>query len=270
MNYYEGKAIVYGYLNDRQVVLKTKHTDLTDRERLGFVSSEQKKVSLPDPTEFINMVRFTVQSAFGLEPVTGNEKLIAKLWHADTTHPMQLFLKTYEKNSENSLLQEAAMKSLWSLLQQDEYLFLQYFSDNQFLPNIHGSCGHVYAMEYAPSTGVLESTIFQWSGVHAFTWAERADIARRLLDLVKSMEADYHEALYMCDVKGGNFGIANNGVVKPIDVDTVFFHSKLVQTFKDTTCSVNKDCDFFDCLGVCDKQKGRCTDSVLNNNLQVT
>ena len=270
LNYIEGKAIIFASWNSEQIILKTKHSELTERETLGFYAQGSETDLVPDVREFLNMLRSSVETSFGVVPIQEDRKLLSKLWHFDEEYTMDTLLQKGDPNASDRKLQKAIMKSIWSLSQQDEYLFLQYFSENQFLPDMLGSCGHVYAMEYAPSTEVLEPTLFQWSHTHAFTWPERVDIALKLLDVIRSSEADYKEPLHYCDVKGANFGISNKGVVKPIDVDTVFFHSKLLETFQYSVCTSDKDCNFFDCLGICDISTETCLKEIHNNNLQVS
>ena len=263
-----GKAIIFASWGDEQIILKTKHVQLSEGERLGYSAPGSDSDLVPHIQEFLNMLRSSVENNFGISPVQEERKLLSKLWHFNEECTMDTLLQRGDPNTDQRSLQKAMMKSIWSLTQQDEYLFLQYFSDNQFLPDILGTCGHLYAMEYAPSTEVLDPTLFQWS--HAFSWTERADVALKILDLVKSAEADYKEPLHYCDVKGANFGISNKGVVKPIDVDTVFFQSKLLETFQYSTCSTDRECNFFDCLGICDTETEMCQKVTHNNNLQVS
>ena len=99
---------------------------------------------------------------------------------------------------------------------------------------------------------------------------ERVKIALDLLNVIKSTQDDFGEVLYLCDVKGSNFGIGQDGRVKPIDTDTVFLQSKLESTMYNTGyCNRSDDCDFFDCLGKCDIFMHKCERKAYNNNLEV-
>lgn len=218
--------------------------------------------------DFINMVRDAIFDEYAFHEKKTDEELIQSLWTG--TEPVTDILLPGQLTELEASQQERVMWSLWSLIQQHEYLFLQYFSENQFLPYILGTCGHVYAMEYAPSTPVLDPDMFHVTGMSSFSWHQRVKVALELLDLMQSARDQFHEPLHFCDVKGSNFGIAQNGKVKPIDTDTVFFQSKLEQVLGGTeSCSTDADCSFFDCLGHCDVASSKCGTTILNNNLQV-
>ncbi|KAK2188924.1 hypothetical protein NP493_119g01024 [Ridgeia piscesae] len=170
-----------------------------------------------------------------------------------------------DHRSGSRLYQVIAMNTVWSLTQQSEYVQLQYFNKNKHLPQVLGTCGHFYAVEYAPS-GLLDPIFFDVTT--STNWRKRAHLALGVLDVLSSFEKDFPEPLYMCDIKGGQFGVARDGTVKVIDVDTVFLRSELEKQF-DRTCTGHTDCDFFDCQAWCDLTTQQCQKKILNNNLQV-
>ena len=162
------------------------------------------------------------------------------------------------------------MNSLWSLIQQDEYLIMKTQQNSKYFPRIYGTCGHIYVIEYLPPGDIL-SQGFPFNK-HATTWKERATVALALLNLVSSFENDFSEPLHLCDMKGENFGLsADQKVVKAIDTDMSFFNTKLGSEFVATgNCSAHSNCDFFDCKGWCVLPKNMCLGKRINNNLQVS
>ena len=90
------------------------------------------------------------------------------------------------------------MRSLWSLIQQNEYLFLRYFSDKNLVPLIRGTCGHVYAVESAPPTSILHPGAMHIARVSRDSWCDRARVAIGLLDLIAETESSFHEYLHLC------------------------------------------------------------------------
>ena len=48
-------------------------------------------------------------------------------------------------------------------------------------------------------------------------------MALAVLDLLDELESVFHEPLHLCDIKPEHFGISNQGRVKFLDMDTIFF-----------------------------------------------
>ncbi|PIK58599.1 Uncharacterized protein C18orf51 [Apostichopus japonicus] len=93
-----------------------------------------------------------------------------------------------------------------------------------------------------------------------------------LMNLVQQEEKYFAEAAeetHMCDVKAENFGVGDNLEVKVIDGDMIFSSSKMKSILEEEDCSKHSDCDFFDCEGICEVSKGRCTNRRRNFNIQV-
>ena len=43
---------------------------------------------------------------------------------------------------------EAAMKNLWALVQDNEYVLAKLFQSYELFPKVYGSCGGLYAVEH--------------------------------------------------------------------------------------------------------------------------
>ena len=268
LNYKEGKKTIFAQWNDKSVILKAKHLVPTEFEILGHIYG-QPELHIPSIEEYMQLIRSKISDEFGIHDTKSDEDVLFSLWTG--SEPVSDILLRADLTPTESAKQLRVMRSLWSLVQQNEYLFLQYFNDNPHLAQILGSCGHVYGMEYAPSTSVLEPDILHVTGVSQYSWHERVKIAFDLLNVLKSMQNDFHEPLHFCDVKGGNFGISQSGKVKPIDTDTVFFRSKIDEIMTNVeTCRTNADCDFFDCKGQCNVSQNKCHPKVMNDNFEVS
>ena len=161
------------------------------------------------------------------------------------------------------------MHSLWLALEEEEYITMKSLQFNHHIPQILGTCGPIYGMEYSPPGPILS---FRMSLLSSHKpWEERAIIALGLLDLIESFAdiGHVHKQLHLCDIKGENFGIGRDGVIKAIDVDMAFVEHKLGDELGYSSCTQHKDCDFFDCWGWCDYKNNKCTRLRRNNNLQV-
>lgn len=161
------------------------------------------------------------------------------------------------------------MENVWPLVQEQEYIMTILFEDRDVFPQLIGTCGTFYAVEYirpieTPTTVLaLSDSIPEWS--------KRVKLAVMILDLLQDLQTVFTEPFYLCDVKINHFGIPPGGQkLKFLDLDAVFPKSvlnKIINNNKE--CERNEDCDYFDCRSICSKNK-RCESSVANNNLQVS
>lgn len=253
-----GKQIAAAKWQNDIIILKSAKRFFHDFDVLGSFDRKSQAYILPSNEMFFMLLHGTVTSHLGKAvPETGS-KLLARMWPDNYRH----FL---DHRNNTTQYHAGAMNAVWSLTQQSEYVLLRYFNENKYLPRVLGTCGHFYAVEYAPS-GLMDPVLLDFTT--STTWRKRAQLALGILRVLSSFEKDFPEPLHMCDIKGGNFGVARDGTVKVIDVDTVFFRSDLESQF-DRNCTGHKDCDFFDCQAWCDVTTQQCQKKVLNNNLQV-
>jgi hypothetical protein len=157
----------------------------------------------------------------------------------------------------------ADMRSLWELLQQEEFIKLQLLQDMKHVPRVYGFCGVFYAVEKVKS---LEDYINIFK--RPKPWSKRVHVALELLDLVREFKKTSLGKLDHCDVQPGNFGVSENGTVVALDIDTVFTAPQMKVYMAQGNCSRNIDCTFFDCMSICDKRSKLCTSRVISNNLQ--
>ena len=241
-------------------VLKAKKKSLYDFDSIAYPGPNG-----PEPPPFDMMKRMTrdaVRLNMNVQLTQGEEdELVNKMW----TRDLSKFVQRNAKDPERLL---GAYQSYYSLIQQDEYLFVKYFQNSKHIPQIYGSCGHFYAMEYLPPGKLLSPKIVKDKEFFSF-WKDRAEIALSLLDLVESFQSDFHHELHICDVKGENFGQGEDGLVKLIDTDAAFFEPKLKELLENEVCDSHSDCDFFDCKGYCDPKRQMCLNLRINSNLQV-
>lgn len=153
-----------------------------------------------------------------------------------------------------------------SLLVQDEYVFTKMFAGPVFVPNLYGSCGHFYAVEYTPSKSMIGSKFSKISH-----WKERARVALAIFHIVDSLDTMFVEPLEFCDIKESNFGTAPGayGSLKIIDSDMIWFESVLHADLVQCYCTKDEDCDINDCHGSCNLITNQCRPYRKNNNLQV-
>ena len=248
-----GKQVASAKWQNNSIVLKSTTRFFHDFRLIVSFDHETREYISPSDETFYMLLHDAVASSLGITVTETGKELVARMWTSNS----------FIHKSNFPIDRVTVMNAIWSLTQQNEYNLLQYFRNNKHLPRVLGTCGHVYAVESAPP-GLLDPSLFDTT-----TWLERVRLVIGILDLVSSFEKDFKEKLHMCDIKRDNFGIAKNGRVKVIDVDTVFFLGELLNQFTGT-CTRHEDCDFFDCQALCDVDRHQCTKKVLNNNLQVS
>ena len=161
----------------------------------------------------------------------------------------------------------------WSLLETDEFILLSILNGISAMPDIYGTCGNMYAMQYATSQPFLP---WHLSIVDNRTWHFRAQLAIALIEMVYSIEITPYGTLYLCDVQESNFGIVSRPdthelVAKAIDVDISWFEDSMkssVEFEKDKKCQFS-DCDFISCHVPCNTLTHTCDGRLWSNNLQV-
>ncbi|XP_013392830.1 protein FAM69C-like [Lingula anatina] len=261
-NYREGKKILIMNWKGKKAVLKSKYAFKHDYDGLLFGEDVNKDLDLP-VSEFLKMAQESIVYNIG-HKMERNLQMLTDVWSLDFKDYINV------PKSSHRHPKKTAMEDLWALIQQQEYLFMKIFQDkSKHIPRIYGTCGHAYLMEHTPPGEFLDNDVPRVPMAKKETWKKRAKIALGLLDLLQSFQNDLPEEFNMCDIKGENFGLAEDETVKAIDVDMAFLDSKLgMELLSVGNCTAHKDCDFFDCKGWCDLSEGQCTRNRINNNLQ--
>ena len=159
----------------------------------------------------------------------------------------------------------------WSLLETDEFVLLSLLRGLSAVPDLYGACGNMYAAQYASSQPFLDRELAVFDDR---SWTLRARLAIALLEMVASLESTPHGTLYLCDVKGPNFGVVKAGpnhfTAKVVDLDLSWFEgsSNHFDYHRHGRCSSDSECTFVDCYIACSSQ-GTCSGHVISNNLQV-
>ncbi|KAG5900424.1 hypothetical protein JTB14_029310 [Gonioctena quinquepunctata] len=167
----------------------------------------------------------------------------------------------------NKLKRQKEMDNLWPLLQDNEYILSALFTDKDVFPQLLGTCGPYFAVEYLEPVPDLSSLMTVSDSRE--NWGKRLRVAVQILDLLEDLENGFREPFHLCDIKMQHFGSIKDGTkLKFIDLDGVFPKSVVDSIIKEVKyCKNDEDCDFFDCRSKC--KDNRCLNLVVNNNLQV-
>ena len=265
-NYRGGKKVLYMDCMDcelglnTRVVLKTKD-ELAKREFMYLPKGQNGELNQQWQKAAHEILRSNVKYNFAID-LSHIEDIFSYLWGEN--------VGKYAKSTRFPKVQNITIaQTVYALTRQLEYTFYLLHKDKSFVPKIYGTCGPAYLLEYTPAISEYESGLPSLSWLFTQSFRDRAKIAIELLKLLKTIDNDLHQPLHLCDVKGDNFGIRDNGEITLIDTDCATFQDTLFETFFSDNCSSHHDCDFFDCHGYCDTVKGKCRQIRTNNNLQV-
>ncbi|OWF56486.1 protein FAM69C-like [Mizuhopecten yessoensis] len=259
-NYRRGKKVFIMECNGRcqagetvKVVMKTKHRTKEEYDHLVLPLNDDGSLT-KDGLEMAKIMM--INKAYGDMhfTVSSSQNIFSELWSMD--YDQYVKTATY-KNADH-----VALLSIWSLLQQDEYLFMKVYQNLPYVPLLYGTCGEFYFMEYAPPGDILSPGFFTKS-----PWSQRADAALKLIDVAQSLDTDFYQPVHFCDIKVDNFGLGSDLRVKVLDSDSLFFDEKMSMNLKGP-CTKHDDCDFFDCRGWCKINNKTCDGRRTNNNLQ--
>lgn len=164
----------------------------------------------------------------------------------------------------------------WHLVETDEFILLSVLSGVSAVPDLYGSCGTMYAMQYATSDPFL-SRYFP-TVADSRSWEFRVRLAIALIEMVRSIEVTPYGTLYICDVQESNFGVVRkldteDLVAKAIDLDIAWFERTLnssVAYEKNNHCHSHLDCDMVSCQVDCNMTSQTCSGRLWSNNLQVS
>eukprot|EP00795_Rhopilema_esculentum_P001884 gene1884-16382_t len=157
-----------------------------------------------------------------------------------------------------------AMVSYLPLAAQEEYAMFGVYQDLNHIPKLHGYCGQTYAVEKLTPYSALFPAI-----TRKLDWKSTRRLALSFLDMVIELENAVGGPLQHCDIQEGNFGVTDDFQVKLIDVDLILTKEKADLFLPQPNCTKDADCDFFDCISMCDVKKKKCLARRITSNLQI-
>lgn len=239
---HRGKVAVFTALwNDTLIVIKSDKAK-PDYMTLHWTSNGSK--IYPNPQEFQEMITQSLKINLGIT----KKNIFPSLFP---------FFSDYQRIDSNQMI------NMWNLAQDFEYVHLMVHKNLNVFPEVLGSCGTFYGIQYAKP--LSELVIYSDKISH---WISRVHLAKLILELLALLDS-VRDPLHICDVKLEHFGLLEKRLVI-LDADTLFSKSIVSRNTADqSTCSRHEDCDLFDCRSLCNSVINICDTPVVNNNLQV-
>ncbi|XP_069788378.1 divergent protein kinase domain 1B isoform X4 [Narcine bancroftii] len=175
----------------------------------------------------------------------------------------------------------AEAKSIWALLQLNEFLLLVSLHEKEHTAQLLGFCGDLYITEKIPYhslyslkvphfleaalPSVVQKSLNQW---FAPAWPKRAEITIGLLEFVEEIFHGTYGSFYICDTDPSNIGYNEKYDFKMVNLRKVVTEMTLKDFYKGRHCEHNTDCTHGkDCMATCDKLVKQCNTELIQPNL---
>lgn len=160
------------------------------------------------------------------------------------------------------------MDNVWILIQDNEYLLTNVFAEQDVFPQLLGTCGPYFAVEYLEHIPD-SSSLLSFSDSRE-DWGYRLKISTLIVALLDELDSSFKDPMHLCDIKLEHFGLINGrSKVKFLDLGAVYPRSAVHQIIDQTHhCENDKQCDYFDCRSICNRKTNKCS-GVTNTNLQI-
>ncbi|KAK4877125.1 hypothetical protein RN001_009631 [Aquatica leii] len=162
------------------------------------------------------------------------------------------------------------MDNIWILIQDNEYLMSKAYSDRDIFPQVMGTCGPYFGLEYVQPLSEPYSILYDDDTKD--NWKKNVKLSMMIMEIIEELDNNFVQPLHLCDAKLRDFGVTDieNGKAKILDLDTVYPKSIVSRFIKDIDkCNDDTDCKYYDCRGRCNKDTQKCSKSLTNNNLQL-
>ncbi|TKR94943.1 hypothetical protein L596_009169 [Steinernema carpocapsae] len=245
-NLYEGSKTVLTLRDqDKDFILKSAKADLHDFDDIDARVDEEHFTD-----KIVEAVNDQLMLGF---PISYKNHLLKLLW------PIERGNSSVGRRQKRPPLTDAERRSLWALVQQEEYLNFRILPLSRVVPKILGTCGHFYQPEHLVA--------FHMKGYYMNL---KAKILVHLMGTLKLFYEFLNEPLQWCDVKFDNLGLSSEYPKRfmIMDSDMLYTESKLKKLLTSRRCKSDDDCMFFDCHSQCNNTTGFCSERT-NDNIDV-
>ncbi|XP_066111866.1 divergent protein kinase domain 1B isoform X1 [Saccopteryx bilineata] len=266
-----GQQVYSGLWQGKEVTIKCGiEESLNSEDRLG-AGPRRELVLFDKPTRGTSMKEFREMTLSFLKANLGDLPSLPALVG------QVLLMADFNKDSRVSL---AEAKSVWALLQHNEFLLLLSLR-KEHAARLLGCCGDLYVTEGVPHSSWLGAALppvlrpllppallralQQWLGP---AWPWRAKIAIGLLEFVEDLFHGAHGTFYMCETTLANVGYTAQYDFRMADLQQVAPEAAVRRFLQGRRCQRSEDCTYgHDCRAPCDRLMRRCKGDLLQPNL---
>ena len=161
-----------------------------------------------------------------------------------------------DANKDDKLQYNEAM-ICWQLLKTQEYVIFSLLQDLADVPDMYGSCGLLYSIEFVDPKPFLGLNTIEFD---TRSWNIRANMAQALLVMIQTFEHTPYGTLHICELDEHNIGITKKEgelIAKVIDVDKSWFDDSEQVEDEGNPC-VGSECTFVRCAQEQVETRGCC------------
>lgn len=166
-------------------------------------------------------------------------------YHRKTEVLLKGVFSSCDANRDNKLHYDEAMVC-WQLLQTQEYVMFSLLEDLADIPDVYGSCGLLYGIEFVDPKPILGINTAEFD---TRPWNIRANLALALLVMIQTFEQTPYGTLHVCGLNEHNLGVTKrNGqlITKVINIDKSWFGDSK-QSEDDSDLCVGSKCTMVRC-----------------------
>ncbi|XP_027950670.1 divergent protein kinase domain 1B isoform X1 [Eumetopias jubatus] len=266
-----GQQVYSGLWQGKEVTIKCGIEEGLDPKARSDPAPRQELVLFDKPTRGTSIKEFREMTLSFLKANLGDLPSLPALVG------QVLLMADFNKDSRVSL---AEAKSVWALLQRNEFLLLLSLQE-EHASRLLGSCGDLYVTEGVPHGSwhgaalppllrpllppALHTALQRWLGP---AWPWRAKIAIGLLEFVEELFHGAYGTFYMCETTLANVGYTAKYDFKMADLQQVAPEATVRRFLQGRHCERSSDCTYGrDCRAPCDKLMRQCKGDLIQPNL---
>ncbi|XP_053775135.1 divergent protein kinase domain 1B [Desmodus rotundus] len=261
-----GQQVYSGLWQGKEVTIKCGIEEGLDSKAGSEAAPRRELVLFDKPTRGTSIKEFREMTLSFLKANLGDLPSLPSL------ASQVLLMADFDKDNRVSL---AEAKSVWALLQRNEFLLLLSLRGKGHAARLLGYCGDLYVTEGVPHSAqhgaalplppALHRALQQWLGP---AWPWRAKIAIGLLEFVEELFHGAHGNFYMCDTTLANVGYTAQYDFRMADLQQVAPEAAVRRFLRGRRCERSADCTYGrDCRAPCDKLMRQCKGDLVQPNL---
>ncbi|KAK2120725.1 Divergent protein kinase domain 1B [Saguinus oedipus] len=267
-----GQQVYSGLWRDKDVTIKCGIEEALDSKAQSDAAPQRELVLFDKPTRGTSIKEFREMTLSFLKANLGDLPSLPALVG------QVLLMADFNKDNRVSL---AEAKSVWALLQRNEFLLLLSLQEKEHASRLLGYCGDLYLTEGVPHGAwhvatlppllrpllppALQGALQQWLGP---AWPWRAKIAIGLLEFVEELFHGAYGTFYMCETTLANVGYTATYDFKMADLQQVAPEAAVRRFLQGRRCEHSTDCTYgHDCRAPCDRLMRQCKGDLIQPNL---
>ncbi|CAF1169991.1 unnamed protein product [Adineta steineri] len=174
----------------------------------------------------------------------GLQQHIQKIIALDNPEILIDALMSFADFNKDGKISLSEARSIWSLVQIDEFIYTILLSDKAYTPKIVGTCGHIFALEKVVNPDLpFDDKKELFSSSERPNWYQRVRLAIGILEYFSDTwhHQDTDQHLYLCQPLIKSFGYDKDYESKMLKLNHIVSSKSIISRLPNQ-CHTNKDC----------------------------